>query len=428
MNKLFLSAKKEILLIIRDVPGLLILFLMPVLLMTVVILAQEYTLNTQLGKTRLLYIDKSHSAFSEMLLDNINSSGFFLTDTLAFKEGSLKEETDGLIRESKYPVCLCIKYGDSVEIISDPALSGPYRANIINPLKYLVKAVQTRTVIQQMIRIPDGDMNALIDKTIEESVSRLPAARESFSGSEKAEIRPTAIQNIVPGFILFAMFFIVIPLAASIINEKHEGAFQRLRTLPVGFGVIIGSKVLIYFMVCLIQFVLMMLVGLWVFPHFFGLPRLEIGNNVPAILFATIASSLAAIGFGILVGSASGTMAQASLFGSVMVVMLGVISGTFLPVYVMPKAIQAISLLSPMRWGIDNYLDVFIRGGGILCLIRETYFSLLSLLSYSWSSFSFLRSDGGCAHGFRRHRHHGIPPPLPPRTKRSRHKLPSMAR
>jgi len=372
VNKLFLSAKKEILLIIRDVPGLLILFLMPVLLMTVVILAQEYTLNNQLGKTRLLFIDESRSAFSAMLLENINSSGFFNTDTLAFKGVSLKEKANGLIRESKYPVCLCITQGDSIEIISDPALSGPYRANIITPLKYLVRALQTRTIIERMITIPDGDMKALINKTIDESVSRLPAAKESFAGSEKAEIRPTAIQNIVPGFILFAMFFIVIPLAASIINEKHEGAFQRLRTLPVGFGVIIGSKVLVYFMVCLIQFILMMLVGLWVFPHFFGLPRLEIGNNVPAILFATIASSLAAIGFGILVGSASGTMAQASLFGSVMVVMLGVISGTFLPVYVMPKAIQVLSLVSPMRWGIDNYLDVFIRGSGILYILPRS--------------------------------------------------------
>jgi ABC-2 type transport system permease protein len=46
-----------------------------------------------------------------------------------------------------------------------------------------------------------------------------------------------------------------------------------------------------------------------------------------------------------------------------MVVILGVISGTFLPVYLMPKLIQDISLFSPIRWGIDNYLDIFIREG-----------------------------------------------------------------
>jgi ABC-2 type transport system permease protein len=291
-----------------------------------------------------------------------------------------------LITAGKYPVCLYIDPGDSMEIISDPALSGPYRANLITPLKYLVKAAQTRTIIEKMLSVPDGDIKSLIDKTIEESAAKLPSVRESYAGAEHREIRPTAIQNIVPGFILFAMFFIVIPLAASIIIEKNEGAFQRLRTLPVGFGVILGSKVLVYFMVCLVQFFLMMLVGLWIFPHFFGLPRLQIGNNFAAILFATIASSLAAIGFGILVGSASGTIAQASLFGSVMVVLLGVISGTFLPVYVMPQIIQSISLVSPMRWGIDNYLDVFIRGGGILSILPR------SMLLFTFFIFAMICS------------------------------------
>ena len=387
MNKLFFSAKKEILLVIRDFPGLLILFLMPVLLMTVVILAQEYTLRNQLGKTRLLFIDESHSDFTSSLRGNLISSGFFEPDAPAQVSHITKENAKELINSGKYPIGLYIGPADSaLEIISDPALSGLYRTNLVTPLKYLIKGTQTRNIIEKMLSMSAGDMKPLIDKTIEESTGKLPAVKESFAGSEMQEIRPTAIQNIVPGFILFAMFFIVIPLSASIISEKSEGAFQRLRTLPVGFGVILGSKVLVYFIVCLVQFFLMMLVGLWVFPHFFGLPQLQIGNNIAAILFATLASSLAAIGFGILVGSALGTIAQASLFGSVMVVLLGVISGTFLPVYVMPKSIQSLSLISPMRWGIDNYIDVFVRGGGILSILPR------SLLLFVFFIFTMISS------------------------------------
>jgi len=387
VNKLFFSAKKEILLVIRDFPGLLILFLMPVLLMTVVILAQEYTLRNQLGKTRLLFIDESHSGFTSSLRENLSSSGFFEPDASAQVSHITKENAKELINSGKYPIGLYIGPADSaLEIISDPALSGLYRTNLVTPLKYLIKGTQTRNIIEKMLSMSAGDMKPLIDKTIEESTGKLPAVKESFAGSEMQEIRPTAIQNIVPGFILFAMFFIVIPLSASIISEKSEGAFQRLRTLPVGFGVILGSKVLVYFIVCLVQFFLMMLVGLWVFPHFFGLPQLQIGNNIAAILFATLASSLAAIGFGILVGSALGTIAQASLFGSVMVVLLGVISGTFLPVYVMPKSIQSLSLISPMRWGIDNYIDVFVRGGGILSILPR------SLLLFVFFIFTMISS------------------------------------
>ena len=386
MNKLLFSAKKEILIIVRDVPGLLILFLMPVILMTVVILAQEYTLKNELGRTRLLLIDESHTAFSAELRENLVKSGFFDADTSIRDIPLTKEHASELINTGKYPIGIYIGPGDSaIEIIADPALSGPFRNNLVAPLRYLVRGTQTRHVIENMLAMSAGDMKPLIDKTVEESISRLPAVKESFAGSGKSEIQPTAIQNIVPGFILFAMFFIVIPLAASIISEKNEGAFQRLRTLPVRFGIILGSKVLVYFFVCLVQFFLMMLVGLWVFPDLLGLPRLQIGNNAAAILFATAASSLAAIGFGILVGSASNTMAQASLFGSVMVVLLGVISGTFLPVHVMPAVIQDISFISPMRWGIDNYLDVFIRGGGIMTILPR---SLLLFLFFIFAMIS----------------------------------------
>ncbi len=387
MNKLLFSAKKEGLLIIRDIPGLLILFLMPVLLMTVVILAQEYTLQNQMGKTRLLFIDENHSGFASAIRVNLVSSGFFEADTLARGSRVSRELATELISAGKYPIGLWVGAGDtSFEIITDPALSGPYRTNIVTPLKYLIRGTQTSNLVEKMLSVSAGDMKPLIDKAVEESTAKLPAVKETFAGSGMQEIKPTAIQNIVPGFILFAMFFIVIPLAASIISEKNEGAFQRLRTLPVKFGVILGSKVLVYFMVCMVQFFLMMLVGLWIFPHFFGLPRLEVGDNVAAVLFATFASSLAAIGFGILVGSASGTMAQASLFGSVMVVMLGVISGTFLPVHVMPKLIQNLSLVSPMRWGIENYLDVFIRGGGIISILPR------SLLLFAFFIFAMISS------------------------------------
>lgn len=373
MRKLLFSSRKEVLLIVRDIPGMMILFLMPVILMTVVILAQEYTLRSQTGKSRLLIIDESRSAFAKAVVKDLSASGFFVTDSVVFQGGSARTRAVGMIGEGKYPLGLYIGPGDSaIEIICDPAVSGAYRANLVTPLKYLVKATQTRQIMERMLASSAGEMKPLIDKAVDEAMAAIPPLQESFAGSGIQEIRPTAIQNIVPGFILFAMFFVVIPLAASIIGEKNEGAFRRLMTLPVGFATILGSKVLVYFIVCLVQFLLMMMVGLWLFPALLGLPGLEVGHNLTAILFATMASSLAAIGFGILVGSVSGTMAQASLFGSVMVVLLGVISGTFLPVYVLPGVIKAMSILSPMRWGIDNYLDVFIRGAGLVSIMPRS--------------------------------------------------------
>jgi ABC-2 type transport system permease protein len=231
--------------------------------------------------------------------------------------------------------------------------------------------------MDKLIENMAGNMKPIVDKMIQKTMRNLPVIKETFALKDKSTIKPNVIQNNVPGFILFAMFFIVIPLAGSMITEKKEGSFQRLSTLPIGFFKILTGKVLIYFFVCMIQFVLMMSIGLWVFPTFFGFPALQIGHQYFAIIISTISASLAAIGFGLLVGALSTTQNQAALFGSVMVVILGVLSGTFLPIYLMPNIIQYVSYLSPMRWGIDNYINLFIREGDLISVLPNTILLLL---------------------------------------------------
>jgi ABC-2 type transport system permease protein len=174
------------------------------------------------------------------------------------------------------------------------------------------------------------------------------------------------------------MFFIVIPLSGSMITEKNEGAFMRMKSLPVDRGIILLSKVTLYLIVCLLQFCLMILMGTKAFPAFFELPPLVIGSNYVMLALTTVAAALAAIGFGILVGTFSATFSQAALFGSVFVVILGMLSGSFFPMHMMPDIMKNISLVSPMRWGIDSYLHIFIRGDGI----REIWHYLLLLILF----------------------------------------------
>ena len=201
MNKLFFSARKEVLLIVRDIPGLMILFLMPVLLMTVVIFAQEYTLRTQPGKTVLLFIDESHSDFSRSLSDNLIKSGFFKTDTtingMQLSPGKAKE----LITSGKYHFGLYISAGDSsIEIISDPAISGPWNSTIITSLKYIVNGTRSRSIVEKMLAVSAGDMKPLIDKVIGESMNKFPPVKETWAGTDSREIKPSAIQNTCSGF------------------------------------------------------------------------------------------------------------------------------------------------------------------------------------------------------------------------------------
>ncbi len=378
MQKLWFILKKEVLLLFRDIPGVIILFLMPILLIFIVTLAQENALKSQNSKTQILFVDEFKSSFSVKLHENLDSSGLFHPVSEIGKTRVKLPQARLLIEQGDYKFGILIMAADpAITLLIDPTLQDNVKRPVVNALTYIIRGTQTKVAMDGIMGKLPADMKALIGAMVSETMHKLPPVKETYALREKSAIQPNVIQNNVPGFILFAMFFIVIPMAGSIITEKNEGSFKRLSSLPVGFPAILGGKVLAYLVICLLQFIVMMAIGTWIFPILFGLPQLQLGHQYVAIALATVAASLAAIGFGTLVGAAATTHNQAALFGSVMVVLLGVISGTFLPVHLMPEAIQCVSHLSPIRWGIDNYLNLFIREGNLASILPNTILLIL---------------------------------------------------
>ena len=102
MRKLWFILKKEFLVLFRDIPGLIILFLMPVLLIFVVTLAQENALKSQNSKTRILFVDEVKSPFSLKLYANFRSSGFFQPVTEADKVAVGFSQAKALISRGDY--------------------------------------------------------------------------------------------------------------------------------------------------------------------------------------------------------------------------------------------------------------------------------------------------------------------------------------
>ena len=77
--------------------------------------------------------------------------------------------------------------------------------------------------------------------------------KEIIAREKQAQVVPSMVQNNVPGFALFAMFFIVIPLSGSLITERGSGTASRLRTLPVSSLTLLAGKIIVYVIVCLGQ-------------------------------------------------------------------------------------------------------------------------------------------------------------------------------
>lgn len=183
----------------------------------------------------------------------------------------------------------------------------------------------------------------------------------SVAPSEReARVVPTPLQQTVPGWSLFAMFFIVVPLAGSFIRERQEGTLRRLATYPVPRAAIVIGKLFPYLLVNVIQFAAMLAVGCLVVPAVSDL-SLHLGVNPHHLVPVTLAAAFAATGFGIFVACVSRTIEQASALGSTSIIIMAVAGGIMVPSFLMPRFMQTIALLSPLYWGQQAYLDVLLR-------------------------------------------------------------------
>jgi len=403
MHKLLMSAYKEMLLLLRDLGGLAILFVMPLVLIITVTLIQDSSFKIVNNvKIPILFVDNDKGDLSKTIRDNLQESTLFEIVTQKNKIDLTEDITKKAVLKGEYQLAVIIPKNITIDLQRKVA------QNVSNILSEL--GVEEDTISNKE-SIPDKEIklyfdpasqkafkNAVmnsIDKMIAniESKSIYSAFQEEFSegGEEekplfdessfitfkeinpkegKEHIFPNSTQHNVPAWTLFAIFFIVIPLSINIVKEKSQGTFVRLRTNPVSYATVLGGKIITYLSVCLIQFLLMLAVGVYLFPYL-GLAALEIGSSFMVLFIVALFSGLAAIGFGILLGTLAKTYEQAPPFGATAVVILAAIGGVWVPVFMMPKFMQTLSNISPMSWGLNAFYDVFLRHGGIVEVLPE---------------------------------------------------------
>jgi ABC-2 type transport system permease protein len=292
-----------------------------------------------------------------------------------------------------------------ITLFFDPTLRGVFRSAMRNGLEGVVSAVQVQLQMEALTAQLPAHLASVIEAEIgidltEELTRERPPADwgsdppppivEKGALAGFSDALPTTVQQNVPAWALFGMFFIVVPLAGSLIQERNDMTLVRLLTMPVSYLTVATGKVSAYVLVCLLQFAIIAVVGKTVLPAM-GTPVLYMGASPAGILLITLCAALAACGFGILLGTVARSFEQAAMSGSILIVIAAALGGILVPVYVMPKGIQQISAFSPMAWGLEGYLDLFVRNGSVADILPEATlllaFFAASVLA-AWSYFN----------------------------------------
>jgi ABC-2 type transport system permease protein len=264
-----------------------------------------------------------------------------------------------------------------VDIYFDPATKNSFKQSIISALRRFSSMVEARVIFD----IYSDLFRELLDIEMQKqnSFSELVEFNENYASSQRNRIIPNAVQHNVPAWTIFAMFFIVIPLAGNIIKERESGISTRLKSMPGSNLPVILGKASIYFVVGILQAFFMLLIGIYILP-LFGLPALKLGSQTIALVSIIIAVSLAASGYGIVIGTIATTQEQSSIFGSISVVILAALGGVWVPNFMMSDLMNSISKLSPLNWGLNGFYDVLLRNNGVVEILPNIIALLLFFL------------------------------------------------
>jgi ABC-2 type transport system permease protein len=171
--------------------------------------------------------------------------------------------------------------------------------------------------------------------------------------------RITAVQQSVPAWLIFGMFFVVIPIGGVLIQERNDGTLARLATFKVTPGEILSGKLLAFMLLNWVQLGVMVLVGRWVVPMLGG-DALSLDIAAAWFVVMVFATSLCAIGLALLIASIADNFDYAAALGSGLNVVLAAIAGVMVPRMLMPPALQKISEWTPMAWSLDGMQSVFL--------------------------------------------------------------------
>ncbi len=81
----------------------------------------------------------------------------------------------------------------------------------------------------------------------------IKVTQKDASEGENRGMALNAVQHNVPAWSMFAMFFILFPLAGNLIKEREEGSMLRLRLIAGSSFPVICGTFIVYFFVCLLQ-------------------------------------------------------------------------------------------------------------------------------------------------------------------------------
>jgi ABC-2 type transport system permease protein len=222
----------------------------------------------------------------------------------------------------------------------------------------LVAPDQQGTIIEQMksrlMQNPSSSQSIVIHDISETK------AKDSFN----------TLAYLAPGMAIFFLMYTVTQASRSILDERDQGTLPRMLISPTRNSQVLGGKVLSVVVIAFLQVGVLVLACSVLF-------RLDWGSPFPVLLLV-IGVALAASSWGILLASFAKTPYQVSSLGTALMLLFGILGGTFIQVSSMGSVMKWASKITPHAWALDGFETLALGGK-----LNDIVVDLIGLLAMS---------------------------------------------
>jgi ABC-2 type transport system permease protein len=181
------------------------------------------------------------------------------------------------------------------------------------------------------------------------------------------EIKNPNVTRNIGGTALMFLLFALTGASTSLFDEKKSGVMLRLLSAPVSPQQILWSKYIHNMLLGIVQLLALFIAGMLMF-------RVDIFSNFFNLLVVIIAGAAACTAFGMLLAAFCKTSAQASAWGTFLILTMSAIGGAWFPSFLLPKFIQTLSKGTIVFWTVDGFIQTLWRGAALKDILPNIAF------------------------------------------------------
>ncbi|HNS73472.1 MAG TPA: ABC transporter permease [bacterium] len=364
MRKILHIIKKEFIQVRRDRGMLMILFVAPLLQLLIL----GFVISSEVRNIRTVICDLDDSSTSRLLVERIRNSGYFDLAWFDTRQNHLHEYLD----DGRAVVAVVIPSDFSTRLQRGERTS----------LQVLMDGQDSNTSTIALGYI-NGILQSEMMDQIEGQLMGSEAAAEVHLISPNLRVwYNEELKNsdyMVPGIVVFLLTMVTTLVAAmGLVREREIGTLEQLLVAPIRKHELLIGKLVPFAVLGLIELVFAISVAKLIYD-------IPIVGNLGLLLIFTIVYLFTTLGLGLFISATSGTQQQAMFLTLFFLMFFMLMSGFLFPIENMPKTMQIISLLNPMRYFVLVIREIFIKGA----VVRHLFHQGVALLIFGAVVFTF---------------------------------------